>query len=449
MRRILETIPVLFGASVLVFLFIHLIPGDPATAMLGERATDESIERITAQLGLDKPLLLNLPYEVEYTCPEDFDGEVVDLLLLTIPASCDRHMQAKDSWAILRFKETENLAAVRVIDPGQATEETVEVDLRTALRLIGVRELEELELVPGEPQEFEVYNGTITVRQYTERALFSDLFDSQYFTFVGRFLRGDLGRTIHGNISINAEFSRRFPATVELSIAALTLAVVLGIPIGIVSALRRSSWIDTLSMLGALFGVSIPVFVLGLVLIYFFGVELGILPTGQRISATMSYEPVTGLLILDSIIQGNWALLKDGIVHILMPAVALSTIPLSVIARITRSAMLEVLHQDYIRTARAKGLRERGVVLGHALRNAMLPVITVIGLSMGSLLAGAILTETVFTWQGIGKWLFDAITGRDYPIVQSISLIITLVYVVVNLVVDLSYAWLNPRIRYE
>ena len=448
-QRILQTIPVLLGASVLVFLFIHLIPGDPAVAMLGERATEENVERIREQLGLNKPLLLNLPYAYSYTCPEDSDGPVLDFLIFVWPTSCQRDVQFKDGWSLLRFNERDTIDALRVVDPGTPDEVTQEVDLRTALRLIGVRELSELELQPNEPQTFDVYNGAITVEIRSERSLFSDLFDSQYFTFLGRILRGDLGNSIQGNIPIGPEFARRFPATIELSIVALSLAILTGVPIGVLSAIRRNSWIDTLSMLGALVGVSLPVFVLGLILIYLFGVQLGWLPTGQRISSTLSLEPVTGLLLLDAVLRGNGEVFWDSVQHIILPSVALSTIPLSIIARITRSAMLEVLHQDYIRTARAKGLQEHIVVLRHALQNALLPVVTIIGLAMGSLLAGAVLTETIFSWPGIGKWLFDSIEGRDYPIVQSISLMITVVYVVVNLVVDLSYAWLNPRIRYE
>ncbi len=448
-RRILQTIPVLLGASVLVFLFVHLIPGDPAVVMLGERASQENVERIREQLGLNKPLLFNFPYEYDYTCPEGYDGVVLDLLLVTIPTSCERHVQYKEGWALLRMAETNTVDATRVVDPGTPNETIQEVDLRTALRLIGVRDLEDLTLEPGDSQTYEVYNGSITVTLRTERTLVSDLFDSQYFTFLGRILRGNLGNSIQGNIPIGPEFVRRFPATVELSVAALSLAVIVGVPVGILSAIRRNSLIDTMSMLGALVGVSVPVFVLGLLFIYLFGVQLGWLPTGQRLSVTVSVEPITGLVLLDSILRGKSQAFLDALRHIILPSVALSTIPLSIIARITRSAMLEVLHQDYIRTARAKGLQERLVVLRHALRNAMLPVITVIGLAMGSLLSGAVLTETIFTWPGIGKWLFDAITGRDYPIVQSVSLMIALIYVVINLVVDLSYAWLNPRIRYE
>jgi ABC-type dipeptide/oligopeptide/nickel transport system permease component len=213
--------------------------------------------------------------------------------------------------------------------------------------------------------------------------------------------------------------------------------------------LKRNTWLDTVSMFGALVGVSMPIFVLGLIFIYIFSVQLGWLPTGQRLDTGLSIQPITGLNILDAFLRGNAEVLVNAIKHIAMPAIVLSTIPLSIIARITRSAMLEVLHQDYVRTARAKGLPERAVVIVHALRNAMLPIVTVIGLQLGGLLSGAVLTETVFSWQGIGRWIYDAIDARDYPTIQAVSLIITLLYVSINLVVDLMYAFLNPRVRYE
>ena len=245
------------------------------------------------------------------------------------------------------------------------------------------------------------------------------------------------------------ELARRFPATMELSFISLFLASILGIPIGVISAVKRNSLIDTASMVGALVGVSMPIFWLGLLLIFIFGVYLGWLPTGGRLDVTMDLEPITGMYTIDSLLRGDWDAFGNAVKHLVLPSIALSTIPLAIIARITRSAMLEVLHQDYIRTARAKGLHEKAVIFRHALRNALLPVVTVIGLQMGTLLSGAVLTETIFSWPGIGRWLFNSIQGRDYPIVQSVSLVIALIFVLVNLLVDLSYAWLNPRIRYE
>lgn len=449
LRRLMATIPVLFGVSILVFLFLHFIPGDPAIGILGERATPESLERVREQLGLNRPLVFNSPYKYDYVCPENFEGLLIDLVVTVIPAECTRNVQYQDGWAVLRIKETSTVKALRIINPGTADEETEEPDLEKALRLIGVRTLEELELEPNVAKEFPTHNGHITVELDSERVLFSDLFDSQYFLFIGRILRGDLGNSIQGNVPISQELARRFPSTMEMAIAAMALAVVIGVPLGIIAAIRRNSWVDSASMFLALFGVSFPVFVLGLIAIYIFSVQLRWFPSGQRMDPTISVDTITGMVILDSILTGNTRALFNALHHMVLPAIVLATIPLAIIARITRSAMLEVLHQDYIRTAHSKGLRERTVVVQHALRNALLPVVTVIGLTLGGLLSGALITETVFAWPGIGKWLYDAISGRDYPIVQSVTLIIALVYVLVNLLVDMSYAFLDPRIRYR
>ncbi len=448
-RRVLQTIPVLIGVSLLVFLFLYLIPGDPATTLLGERATAEGVAQIRRRLGLDRPLIVNLPYSYAYNCPADYNGLVLDLILFTVPSYCERNVQYKAGWSLLRWEENTESSIVRVINPGQPDEKSEQIDLAKAMRLIGVSKREDLKLTPGQPGVFTIYNGTITITENSSKALFSDFLDSQYFNFVGRILHGDLGRSIQGNVPIADEFAYRFPGTVELALAALLIAVLIGIPIGILSALYRNSWLDTVSMFGALIGVSMPVFVLGLLGIYLFSVQLGWLPTGQRLPTGMTIQPITGLVTLDAFIRGNPEVLTTGVKHLLMPAFVLATIPLAIIARITRSAMLEVLNQDYVRTARAKGLQERMVVMRHALRNAMLPIVTVIGLQLGRLLSGAVLTETVFSWQGIGRWLFEAIEAREYPIIQSVSLLITLIYVGVNLVVDLTYAFLNPRIRYE
>lgn len=328
-RRILETIPVLIGASIAVFLLVHLIPGGPEVVLLGERGSAENVAELRARLGLDRPL------------------------------------------------------------------------------------------------------------------------HEQYLVYVGNILRGDLGRSVAGNIPIMDELKHRLPATMELSFCALVIAIMVGVPLGIVSAVRRGSWIDTGTMLGSLIGVSMPIFWLGLLLLYVFGVQLGWLPFIGRLSTNVAIETRTGMHLLDAVLSGDWSGFWDALEHLVLPAVTLSTIPIAIIARITRSAMLEVLHMDYIRTARAKGLREPSVILRHALRNAMLPVVTVIGLQLGSLLAGAVLTETIFSWPGIGRWLFNSIQGRDYAIVQSVTLVVTFIFVMVNLLVDVSYAWLNPRIRYE
>lgn len=327
-RRLIEAIPVVFGVSVLVFMLLHLIPGDPALAILGERATEDNIEAVRERLGLNKPL------------------------------------------------------------------------------------------------------------------------HEQYLIWAGNMLQGDLGYTVRGNIPVANEIRARFPATLELSLVALSFAMLIGIPIGILSAIKRNSLIDTASMFGALFGVSIPIFVLGLLLIFFVGVELDWLPFVGRLSSGIEIEKVTGMHTIDALLQRDWEAFKDAFEHLLLPAITLSTIPMAIIARITRSSMLEVLNQDYIRTAYAKGLRSWRVIMRHGFRNALLPIITIIGLQLGTLLSGAVLTETIFSWPGVGKWLFDSIIARDYPIVQSMTLIIALIYLFVNLAVDMMYALVDPRIRY-
>jgi peptide/nickel transport system permease protein len=224
---------------------------------------------------------------------------------------------------------------------------------------------------------------------------------------------------------------------------------VLGVPAGIVSAARRNSALDFGTMIGALAGVSMPIYWLGLMLIMLFAVILKWLPVSGRIDPTIELVTRTNFYVVDSLLSGNREAFVDVLKHLAMPAVALATIPLAIIARMTRSSMLEVLQEDYVRTAHAKGLREGVVLRRHALKNAFLPVITIIGLQTGSLLAGAIITETIFSWPGIGKWVYDAILGRDYPIVQGVTLLIALMFVGVNLLVDLSYAFLDPRIHYE
>ena len=328
-RRALTVIPVLLGVSVLVFSFIHLIPGDPALTMLGERATPEKVEEVRRQLGLDRPI------------PE------------------------------------------------------------------------------------------------------------QYLIYLGKILRGNLGISIVRGDPVLTDLLRRFPATVELATSAIFLALLFGIPIGIISSVWRNSLMDSLSRVWALAGVSMPIFWLGLMLAWFFGVQLRWLPTGFRLDTDTAFEPWTNFVILDAALQGNWVVLRDALRHLVLPAVALATIPLAVIARMTRASMLEVLSQEYIRTAEAKGLTQAAVILRHALRNALLPVLTVVGLQVGHLLAGAILTETIFSWPGIGLWVYESIESRDYAIVQGASLFIAVVFVVVNLITDVLYAAVDPRIQYD
>ncbi|SHE45756.1 peptide/nickel transport system permease protein [Desulfacinum infernum DSM 9756] len=326
-RRILALIPTVFGISVLVFFMIHLVPGDPAEMMLGERASEQALKEVREQLGLDKPL----------------------------------HVQ--------------------------------------------------------------------------------------YGRFLSRLAQGDLGRALRTNEKITTEIAERFPATVELSIAAMIFAVTLGMLAGIMSATRQYSVFDYSSMVLSLVGVSMPIFWLGLVLMIIFSVHLGWLPLSGRLSYHIHIEPITGLYILDSLLTRNWPALKDAVWHIIMPAFTLSTIPMAIIARITRSSMLEVLRQDYIRTAKAKGLSPRVVHYKHALKNALIPVITVIGLQFGILLGGAILTETIFAWPGIGLWLLNAVYARDFNAVQGGTMLIATTFVTINMLVDILYAWINPRIK--
>lgn len=353
-RRVLTSIPVLFGILVVTFVIARVIPGDPCRAILGEKATPEVCERFNREHGLDKSI------------PE------------------------------------------------------------------------------------------------------------QFFVYMGEIVRGDFGESIRFSLPVTRLLIERLPTTVELSFSALLVSLLVGIPLGVVSAVRHNSWIDVLTMIWANAGVSMPVFWLGLMLAYVFSLLLKDtpfwLPPSGRVSPGISttpfyvawnltvpekggllafYQFVGRLNILNALLTSNWALLKDAVQHLILPALALGTIPMALIARMTRSAMLEVLGQDYIRTARAKGLRQRVVVMKHAFRNALLPLVTVIGLSLGSLLGGAVLTETVFGLSGVGRTLYEAITARDYGIVQAFTVVIAVFFVIINLLVDLSYSYLDPRIRLE
>src|ERR1700682_1557374 len=328
LRRIMALVPVLIGVSVIVFLFLHLIPGDAAAAILGEHATPDALVQLRAAYGLDQP------------------------------------------WP------------------------------------------------------------------------------TQYVLFVNHILHGDLGRSIRSNTAVTSELVQRLPATAELTVVAMLFALVVGLPAGILSAWRRGSAFDHASVVGALTGVSMPIFWLGLMLAWLFGVELRLLPFSARLDTGARFTPITNLLLVDAVLRGGWPILRHAVRHLLLPALALSTVPMAIVMRMTRGAMIEVLHQDYVRTARAKGLRDRVVVGAHAFRNALLPVVTIVGLQVGTLLSGAILTETIFSWPGIGRWVYESIQMRDYPVVQSMTLVIAVIFVVTNLLVDLSYAWLDPRVRY-
>jgi peptide/nickel transport system permease protein len=271
----------------------------------------------------------------------------------------------------------------------------------------------------------------------------------QFWRFLTDMLQGDFGRSLMTRAPVMQEVLTRFPATIELALAAIVIASVVGITVGVISAVKQYSIFDYLSMVGALAGVSMPIFWLGLMLIILFSVILGWLPVSGRTDIGLDPASITNFYIIDSILTGNWAALTAALRHLALPAIALAAYSTAIIARMTRSTMLEVVRQDYIRTARAKGLGERIVVYKHALRNALIPVVTVIGLQMGQLLGGAVLTETVFSWPGIGSLLINAILAGDYPLVQGCVIVIATTYVVVNLVVDVLYSYLDPRIHYS
>jgi peptide/nickel transport system permease protein len=351
-RRILASIPVLFGILIVTFIIARVIPGDPCRATLGEKATAAVCARFIHEKGLDKPI------------------------------------------------------------------------------------------------------------------------QDQLFIYISDVFHGDFGNSIRLSMPVTRLLAERLPTTVELSFTALLISMIVGIPLGVISAVKHNSWIDVLTMMWANTGVSMPVFWLGLMLAYVFSLLLKDtpfwLPPSGRISAGMLNDPfykvwgwalpesglwssllvfVGRLNILNAILTANWKLLNDAIKHLILPAVALGTIPMALIARMARSAMLDVLGQDYIRTARAKGLSRSKVIMKHAFRNSLLPLVTVIGLSLGGLLGGAVLTETIFGLSGLGRTLYEAITARDYVIVQAFTLVIAVFFVVLNLLVDISYAYLDPRIR--
>jgi peptide/nickel transport system permease protein len=328
-RRLLLLVPILIGVSMLVFGWIHALPGSPAEALLGEHATPQAIAQIRRQYGLDKPIYV------------------------------------------------------------------------------------------------------------------------QYWNYVKTLGHGDLGTSITTTRTVTYELEHRFPATVELALAAMLFSIVIGIPIGFFAAKRYGSVFDHVSLVGSLFGISIPIFFLGLILKWIFAVKLHWLPSIGREDVLATRPHPTNLYILDAVINGDPGGLWDAIKHLILPGVALGSIPLAIVARITRAAVLDVQNEDYVRTARAKGVAPFIVDSRHVLRNALLPVSTIIGLQTGLLLSGAVLTETIFAWPGIGSWLKDAIFNRDYPVLQGGVLFVAVVFVLVNLLVDVSYAIINPRIRYS
>ncbi len=328
-RRLVLLVPLLLAVSLLVFGWVRALPGGPAEALMGERATPESVARIERAYGLDQPLPV------------------------------------------------------------------------------------------------------------------------QYGKFLARAVQFDFGASIQTNRPVSEELTRRFPATIELSLAAMLIAVGLGIPLGYVAARRHRSWIDHASVTASLIGIAIPVFFLGFLLKYVFAVQLGWLPTSGRQDPRIEAAHPTNFYVLDGIVTGNWTAAWDALAHLILPAVALGTIPLAIIVRITRASVLDVVHEDYVRTGRAKGLLPSTMTRRYVLRNALLPVSTVIGLQLGLLLSGAVLTETVFAFPGVGAFLYQSIFVRDYSVIQGFILVIAAVYVVVNLLVDIGYGLIDPRVRIQ
>jgi peptide/nickel transport system permease protein len=287
------------------------------------------------------------------------------------------------------------------------------------------------------------------VEQYRERYGFNEPVYKQYLKQLRSWSKADFGNSIATHRRVSEEIKQRFPATLELTVAALIFAVGVGVPLGFFAAKKHGRLFDHASLFLSLIGISIPVFFLAIILKYVFAVRLHLLPTVGRIDVLIDTKHPTNFYVLDAIITRDWHALWDVLKHLILPAVALGSIPLAIVTRITRAAVLDVQNEDYVRTARAKGLPPRTVDSRHVLRNALLPISTIIGLQAGLLLSGAVLTETVFAFPGIGSWLRDAIFNRDYPVIQGGILFVALVFVLVNLVVDISYAIINPRIRYS
>lgn len=326
-RRLLQLIPTLLGLSLILFIWLHRLPGGPETAILGERGTPEMRARLRQQLGLDQPLWI------------------------------------------------------------------------------------------------------------------------QYARFMRRLLTGDLGSSINTKRPVLTEFMERFPGTVELTVAALVIAIGLGIPLGYLAARRRGRFLDHGSVAASLIGVCVPIFVLAYLVKEVFAVNLGWFPAAGRQDVTINATRITNFYVLDGILTGEWDAAADAIWHLVLPAVTLATIPLAIIVRMTRASVLEVLGEDYVRTAQAKGLTERTVRGRHIMRNALLPVVTTIGLLTGGLLSGAVLTETVYAFTGIGQFIAESIDHRDYPVLMGFILFVAVIYVTVNLVVDLAYGVIDPRVR--
>lgn len=308
-----------------------------------------------------------------------------------------------------------------------------------------------IRIIPGDP--IELLAGERGIDPVRHAELKADLgldrpLLAQYGLYITNVVQGDLGESILTREPVLSEFLARFPATLELSICAILFALAIGLPAGVLAAVKRGSSLDHTVMAVSLTGFSMPIFWWALLAILLFSVTLGWTPVSGRISLLYFFEPVTGFMLIDAWLSGEPGAFKSAVSHLVLPSVVLGTIPLAVIARMTRSSMLEVLGDDYIRTARAKGVPPLQVITVHALRNALIPVVTVIGLQTGALLAGAILTETIFAWPGVGKWLVESVHRRDYPVLQGGVLLVATLVMTVNLLVDVLYGFINPRIRH-
>ena len=305
--------------------------------------------------------------------------------------------------------------------------------------------------IPGDPAQ--VILGQQATKEaiaaLTEKLGLNDPWYIQFVEYVKGLLTGDLGESLRSSTPISEEIWPYLAATLELSLAAMIIAIVIGVNAGIISAWFQNSWFDYIAMVVALIGISIPVFWLGLMEQWLFSLELGWLPSTGRENVRNPVEAISNLYLIDTLLNGRWDQFGEVARHLILPSVTLATIPMAIIARITRSSMLEVMRSDYIRTARAKGMRMFWVVYKHSLKNAVIPVLTVIGLQIGLLLGGAILTETIFGWPGIGRYIYEAIGYRDYPVIQSGILIIAAIFILINLVVDLLYVAIDPRIKYN
>ena len=308
-----------------------------------------------------------------------------------------------------------------------------------------------IHLIPGDPVELRAGERGIDPKRHAEMKAAMGLDKPlylQYFNYISGVFKGDLGKSFVTKKPVVKEFFTLFPATMELSLCAMIFAILFGLPAGVIAGVKRGTVFDHTVMGLSLTGYSMPIFWWGLLLILFFSVQLGWTPVSGRLSPLFWIDIDTGFMLIDTLRSNEPGAFKSAMSHLILPSIVLGTIPLAVIARMTRSSMLEVLQEDYVRTARAKGVSPTRVVMVHALRNALIPVITVIGLQTGVLLAGAILTETIFAWPGIGKWIVESISRRDYPVIQGGILLISTLIILVNLLVDLMYGVINPRIRY-